>query len=305
MGQNALRIAVGIATVGRPAILARTIELLFRQVRPADEILIGASSPDDATGLEPDPRVRLLLGRRGLPHQRNHILDEAGNCDVVVFFDDDFLPAPDWLAAIERVFLRDPAVVLATGHVLADGIIGPGLSFDEGLESLVEYDVSDTVEVDDIYNAYGCNMAVRLGPQRAAHIRFDERLPLYGWLEDVDFSRRMARLGRVVKVSDACGVHLGVKAGRQAGLRLGYSQIANPLYLAGKRTFQRRRAFTQMARNFGMNIFRSIRPEPYVDRRGRLAGNMLALADLLGGRLRPERILELAAHPGAKAGSPP
>jgi hypothetical protein len=35
------------------------------------------------------------------------------------------------------------------------------------------------------------------------------------------------------------------------------------------------------------------RPEPYVDRRGRLRGNMLALGDLLRHRMAPERVLEL------------
>jgi hypothetical protein len=38
---------------------------------------------------------------------------------------------------------------------------------------------------------------------------------------------------------------------------------------------------------------RSFRPEPFVDRRGRLRGNMIALADVMRGRLAPERILEL------------
>jgi hypothetical protein len=42
-----------------------------------------------------------------------------------------------------------------------------------------------------------------------------------------------------------------------------------------------------------MNALRAARPEPYVDRRGRLVGNALALRDLLIGRMTPERILQL------------
>jgi hypothetical protein len=38
---------------------------------------------------------------------------------------------------------------------------------------------------------------------------------------------------------------------------------------------------------------RSVWPEPYVDRVGRLRGNLAALADLAAGSLHPERILEL------------
>jgi hypothetical protein len=37
----------------------------------------------------------------------------------------------------------------------------------------------------------------------------------------------------------------------------------------------------------------SVRPEPFVDRRGRLRGNLLAVLDLVRGRTTPERILEL------------
>jgi hypothetical protein len=42
-----------------------------------------------------------------------------------------------------------------------------------------------------------------------------------------------------------------------------------------------------------MNVVRAGWPEAYVDRRGRLHGNVLALRDLLTGRMAPERILEL------------
>ena len=41
--------------------------------------------------------------------------------------------------------------------------------------------------------------------------RFDENLPLYGWLEDVDFCRQLARYGRIVKNIRLIGVHLGSK----------------------------------------------------------------------------------------------
>jgi len=41
------------------------------------------------------------------------------------------------------------------------------------------------------------------------------------------------------------------------------------------------------------NTVRSMRPEPFVDRRGRLPGNILALADLALGRINPERASEL------------
>ena len=75
--------------------------------------------------------------------------------------------------------------------------------------------------------------------------------------------------------------------------RFGYSQIANPVYLARKGTYPWNRALRSMARHWAMNLARSPFPEPWADRWGRFRGNMLALADLLRGRLRPGRIEEL------------
>jgi hypothetical protein len=48
-----------------------------------------------------------------------------------------------------------------------------------------------------------------------------------------------------------------------------------------------------MARNLGANLLHAPRPEPFIDRRGRLRGNLLALGDLLRGRCDPRRILAM------------
>jgi hypothetical protein len=74
---------------------------------------------------------------------------------------------------------------------------------------------------------------------------------------------------------------------------LGYSQIANAVYLARKGTVPRSHLAHLVVKNLLSNSLRSLRPEPFVDRRGRLLGNILALADLVRGRISPERILAL------------
>jgi len=48
-----------------------------------------------------------------------------------------------------------------------------------------------------------------------------------------------------------------------------------------------------MSRNIAANLLRSLTPEPYVDRAGRVAGNLKAFGDLIAGRLDPGRVLEL------------
>ncbi len=133
-------------------------------------------------------------------------------------------------------------------------------------------------------------MAVRMSTVHICRLRFDEGLPFYGWLEDVDFSRSVSRFGRVVSSKDLVGVHLGTKTGRMSGLRLGYSQIANPIYLVGKHTMSWRHALIQMSRNLLSNLLKAPNPEPWVDRQGRLKGNFLAIRDYLSGRLSPQNI---------------
>ncbi|NEU14266.1 glycosyltransferase family 2 protein [Methylobacterium sp. BTF04] len=291
-----LRIAVGLATAGRPAIVGETLMRIARQTRPPDVVLVCAPTEADvsrdvlASGRPDFPATEILFGARGLTRQRNAILDRLPDADIICFFDDDFVPDRDYLAALERAFLQDQTLVGATGAVIADGITGPGYSFAEADALLAQRSRTDTAAATPVYNAYGCNMAFRLRQIRAANLRFDERLPRYGWLEDVDFSRRAARFGTLARIEGAVGVHLGTKGGRQSGLCFGYSQIANPVHLVRKGSYAWPRAAWLMSRNLGMNLVRASRPEPHIDRRGRVAGNFAALRDFLRGRLDPERI---------------
>ena len=289
-----MRLAVGIATCGRASILNETIAQLSRQIRQPDQVFVCYTKPDDIDGVIVREGLSLLQSAPGLPRQRNVILDAAAGHELVVFLDDDFLVDPRYLATVEAVFAALPDIVVATGVPFADGVKGPGLSVDQGRALITQ---AGNPAMDLRFTAaphgYGCNMAIRLTAARAHDIRFDERLPLYGWSEDVDFSHRLGRYGRIVKLAGAQGVHLGVKSGRSSGKRLGYSQVANPIYLRSKGSYSWRRAAGSVGRNLAANLAKAAWPEPYIDRRGRLAGNALAFADLCLGRLRPERVLEL------------
>ena len=292
-----LRIAVAIATAGRPDVVADTIRFIARQSRTPDELIVCPARPGDLdpTCLEGLPCLaRVVSGPIGLPSQRNALID-ATDADVIVFFDDDFLPAEDFLDEAERLFSARPDVVIATGWVLADGILGPGYTHEEGLrhlsQGLAQAHAAPS-SLTQTYNGYGCNMAIRLAPVRQHRVRFDERLPLYGWLEDVDFSRQLAPHGLIVKSTNLRGVHLGTKkSGRSPGKHLGYSQVANRIYIMRKGHMSPLQALQGNLKNILANLVRSLRPEPWVDRRGRLRGNLLAVWDWLLGRVEPERIL--------------
>ncbi len=296
MRKDGLTIAVAIATAGRRDILTQTIVFLNDQERKPDEFFICPSRPEDvdAEGLSAyRGAIEILPGPVGLPHQRN-VMVAASRADIIVFFDDDFLPAANYLAEVEKLFMDNPDIMVATGHVIADGARGPGLEFEEG-RKLLEADVlRQPPSISPTFNGYGCNMAIRLAPVRAHGLRFDENLPFYAWLEDVDFSRQLVAYGRIVRADQLRGVHLGTKkAGRSPGKRLGYSQIANRIYIHRKGNMPLYQVWEGTVSNLLSNLVRSITPEPWVDRRGRLQGNLLAIRDLLTGRIDPRNILDM------------
>jgi len=293
-----LRVAIGIATAGRRDQMPLTLDTIERLGPKPDRVYIcPASDKDfDANSLSrwSMPIEVIKCRKPGLTSQRNQILERCGDADVIVFMDDDYYPAPWYLDRIRLIFSSRPDVVIATGHPLHDGATGPGILPDAALRFLGTYSLPlNEPVVQATYGGYGCNMAIRLEAVRANNIRFDENLPLYGWLEDIDFSRRAAMFGAVVKCDQLNGVHLAVKNGRSPGVRLGYSQFANPIYMMRGGSISVSYAFRHMWRNFASNLVKSVSPEPWVDRRGRLRGNLLALADLLRRRLDPRRVIDL------------
>lgn len=294
-----MKITVAIVTTGRSVILRGAIEDLKTQIRRPDRIIVSAADHTDitdTTAADATPAIDILIGPKGLTKQRNAVLDALTDEDVVLFLDDDFMMAPDYLNRLGALFHDHADVSVMTGNVLADGISNAGLLPAEARRILVQSaeQPRDNIIV-DVHNGYGCNMAFRCGPIREHNLRFDERLPLYGWLEDVDFSRKVAAHGRCVQAMDLLGVHLGTKGGRTSGRKLGYSQVANPLYLIGRKTMRPSHALRMIGRNVAANLAKSFWPEPWVDRRGRLWGNLTAFGDLLRGRLRPEAVTNLGS----------
>ncbi|WP_330702115.1 glycosyltransferase family 2 protein [Novosphingobium resinovorum] len=285
-------IHVVIATIGRAAVVRCTVDLLADQTRPADGVLVVTVAPEDVAGLdEARGEARVLFSQKGLCRQRNRALDALeGVADIVVFFDDDFVPAPDYLANVEALFGGDAGIVGVTGELRADGVRCGGLCVEEAL-AIIARPADETAPLRDRHELYGCNMAIRMSAVQG--MRFDENLPLYGWQEDIDFTSRLGRRGRQVSTGAVTGVHLGVSGGRTSGRRLGYSQIANVVYLKRKGTMRRDFGNRLMLQNLASNALRSLRPEPLIDRRGRLLGNMIALLDCLRGRVDPRRVLEM------------
>lgn len=292
-------IAVVVASLGRPVALRLLLERLARQSYPAHRIILSLESTDDAPDLVGmSLPLEVIYGPRGSSAQRNRALDLIGpETAIVAIFDDDYVPSDYCLDGIARAFAAFPHASGLGGVLLADGAKNEGIAAADAVAMVEERDAAASGQqpvlpslIQGTTGVYGCNMTFR-----AAHIgqiRFDEGVPLYGWMEDTDFGARLP--GPFLYTDAFWGVHCAVKAGREAkGMRFGYSQVANPIYFWRKGTLNLNQAISHAVRPILANIVKARNPEPWVDRAGRLRGNLKALTDLLCGRLNPRRILDI------------
>ena len=287
-------VAVVIASANRPNLLAEALQTCADQegVR-----VRGVVSVPDEESLPKDRSLlagwRVVTGTRGAAAQRNAGLSKVDDVDVVAFFDDDALLRPDYLANAARFLAGHPEVVALTGRVLLDGAtkgeIPSALAASTLAASAAEAPSGHWRRTRELY---GCNFVVR--GSILVQERFDERLPLYSWLEDHDFARRCMHRGQLARVDDCVMVHRGAASGgRQAHRRLGYSQMMNPIYLCRKGSFPLWLAAWEIFRPVAKNLLYAVAGTSRRWRRERLDGNLTALADALRGRFTPERIVHL------------
>lgn len=298
-----------VATKGRPKEAYVLLDYLARQTKKADRIIIVGSEQADIEGLEQHALtltgvVDIHVDNIGSCRQRNAGLDyfeaylDKSNVNdwLVTFFDDDFRPADDWLQLCAEAMCHDPTLMGISGRVLADGIHGDGYSeaqvkdFLSGTVSPIDNPFSGEVGI-TIDSLYGCNMALR--GRIASQERFDENLPQYGWLEDTDYSARFLRHGHLAFYPKCKGVHKGNSSGRTDGIKFGYSQIANPLYLIDKGTLNKQKGYQLMSKNIASNILRTITMNRRKDYKGRLLGNYKAALDLCKAKCHPSNINQM------------
>jgi GT2 family glycosyltransferase len=290
-----VKIGVIIASYGRPGLLERSLSALRRQVREPDVVALSVVSERDLGGVAIDnSNVNVVYSNPGTCAQRNKGLALLrGRVDVVLFIDDDFWMASSYIQQLVRIFSTNPEVVAVTGLVLADGATSAGISVAEAEKRLEQYERyrAPTETMRDVPDTYGCNMAFRVS--KIGDLEFDEHLPLYGWQEDVDFSAQLRGRGRIIWTDALWGVHLGIKQAKVSGVRFGYSQVINPLYIFRKGNMSLQRAARLICKNIAANAAKAVYPEQYIDRRGRLKGNMIGLLHAASGKLDPMQALKL------------
>lgn len=179
-------ITVIIPTYRRPKDLARCLEALRKQTRPADEVLVVVRDTDDQTwtfleafNSDPLPLRTVTVRVTGQVAAMNAGLDTAQG-DIIAFTDDDAAPHTDWLARIEVHFLSDDRV----GGVGGRDWVYRGTQLEDGTREVVgrvqwfgrvignhHQGVGKAREVDVIK---GANSSYRR--TAIADLRFDKRL---------------------------------------------------------------------------------------------------------------------------------
>jgi len=221
-------LAVAIATVDRPELLARCLDaVLDGELQPAEILVVdqGADPRNAALVAERSGCGRLVHlrePRRGLSASRNAAL-AATTARVLVTTDDDCVPAPGWLAAVARAFSEAPAPEAVTGRVLPLGPPEPGLYAVSSRTSAVRADLRTGAP--PWAAGTGANVAVERSWARRID-GWDERLgagSAGGAGEDVDFLYRLMRAGgRIRYEPEALIRHERQSADRRKATRMSY-----------------------------------------------------------------------------------
>ncbi|CCH85935.1 Glycosyl transferase family protein [Modestobacter italicus] len=291
-------IGVVLASAGRSQLLGEVIADLGRQTRQDFTLVLSVpdvqSLPDG-----PLPTGAIVVHDRGLAAQRNAGLDAIPGATHVFCFDDDAVVREDFIEQAMDFFACHPEVVGITGRVLLDGAAADAVPREEAERALAaSWSTPVSRRWRESRELYGCNFGFRLGAIGGE--RFDGRLPLYSWLEDHDFARRLMRHGTLARVEDCVVVHRGVKSGgRMAHERLGYSQVMNPAYLHHVGSFPLWLTLRETVPRLGKNAVRSVAGPESGWRRERLRGNLRAAGDIARRRFTPERILDIPVARGA------
>jgi glycosyltransferase involved in cell wall biosynthesis len=198
-------VSVIVATLDRPAALARCLDALLAGRRLPAEIIVVDQGPERLARCELEarcacgvPLIHIPQARQGLSAARNTGLTNS-RYPVVAVTDDDCIPDPAWIENIERIFEQPNPPDAVTGRVLP---LGP--------ETTSSYAVSLRERaVRKIYSSRSLPWLVGSGGNQALgrqwYFRvggYDERLGAGSSgqaAEDTDFFYRLLRMGARIR----------------------------------------------------------------------------------------------------------
>jgi glycosyltransferase involved in cell wall biosynthesis len=216
---RALRISTIVCAYNEASCLAPCLHSLLAQSRRPDELLVvnNASTDETATIARAISGVQVIdEPRKGLVRAR-----EAGRraaaSDLLVYLDADCRAPLTWLARMERRFVRDRALVAASGpYRFYDwDWLGRAMvrTYDLTLAPLTQLLVYRALRVGTLF--YGGNFAVRRAALDAIG-GFDTAIEFHG--EDTNVGRRLVRVGNV-SMAPECWLYTSARRYRAMGKR--------------------------------------------------------------------------------------
>jgi GT2 family glycosyltransferase len=213
-----------IPTYNRIHSLKRCLVSVLTQSRIPNEILIIDGSDSDSIYSLYEcfgDFIKIIKSDVGLTRQRNIGLKSLSNqAEIVLFLDDDLELELDYIEKIINCYEGDVKQKIGgvEGYPLIDG---------PHRRKIKSYPVYE-----QRLSLYGCNMSYRVSKIQGE--LFDENLKSYAWLEDLDFSLRIGRNSKLVRVNNAHCYHYTSPKARIGNRKYGYMQIANWYYLNKK-----------------------------------------------------------------------
>jgi GT2 family glycosyltransferase len=244
-------VTLAVCTYRRPAALDRLWESVRAQTRVPDAIVIVDASPDSATEevvrrqvlCEPSARevryYRVTGVLRGLTKQRNLALTVTGT-DLIAFFDDDIVLRPEALGVMERAHREQGPGVVGVGAYIENQHTSPGLLWSfrrllyivpaltpgkyyrSGMSTPWSFLAPTTSLIEGDWLPGGATM---WRTHEARETRFNESFAGYASGEDLEFSLRVGRRGRLLLAGDARVLHLHAGSGRPDHYLLGRSAV--------------------------------------------------------------------------------
>jgi glycosyltransferase involved in cell wall biosynthesis len=279
--------SVIIASRGRPLVLKATLESIWKQSIQPDEIIISIVNDVDICPTIKNTTSQVIYSSPGLCAQRNigmQFLDKR--CALVSFLDDDLELGADYFKEIKSFFAQCNNAVGLNGNILVEGC--SRLEAQDAFQKIS----SDYKAMKEnlIESLYGCNMHYRR--ESIGQELFDERLSLYGWLEDFDFSTRVGQKGGLYWIPRAMLCHLKEPTGRMNNRKFGFAQIMNPFYLYKKNVIRISELIRYHLLPCAISNALKIATGSNVGKE-RFYGNLRAYRLILSGHCSPEEVAKL------------
>lgn len=251
---NKISYSIVVCTLDNTSGLKRFLKTLLRQKQYPEDLIVVHGRPhgdirDEILSCISGSGIRLVYVNcpPGLVYQRNVGL-KLCKSDVVIYFDDDVLLENEYIEELLEVYAQNPDVVGAQGLITNEkhgfrfsaafkklfgiytGIGGGGMH--RSIDPVGQLSFPPSSDKFETKYLSGCNMSYRMSAVKDEE--FDQNMHPYWWMDDVEFSFRASKKGRMYQVNNSRLVHEGNSVNRKSFRRVWRMKIVNQFYFFKK-----------------------------------------------------------------------